>query len=290
MIRIALALIWLVHFLPLSVLAPMGRALGLLGYVLALPRRRVCLTNLRLCCPELSEAERKRLARAHFQWFGRFVLEHGIQWYSSFERIRRLVTYKDAHHFEALKGKRFFFLAPHFLGLDLGGSRLGLDTEMSVMYSHQKNAVLDAAIYEGRKRFAHGRSKGFSRQEGFRSVVRSVREGVHFLYMPDMDLGPQDSLFVPFFGVPTATIPGPARLARLADAVALPVVMHLLPGDAGYRVKFYPPWENFPSADIEADTRRMNAFIEDRIRELPEQYYWLHKRFKTRPPGEPRIY
>ena len=90
--------------------------------------------------------------------------------------------------------------------------------------------------------------------------------------------------------MPTATIPGPARLARLADAVALPVVMHLLPGDAGYRVKFYPPWENFPSADIEADTRRMNAFIEDRIRELPEQYYWLHKRFKTRPPGEPRIY
>ena len=292
MIRIALALLWLAHWLPLPVLAPLGRGLGLLGYLLVVPRRRVCLTNLRLCFPDVSERERRALARAHFQWFGRFVLEHGIQWHASPERVRSLVQLEDEHHVRSLQasGQRFFFLAPHFLGLDLGAVRLMMDFEACGMYTRQKNRVLDAAVLAGRMRFAIGRTRLFSRQDGFRSIIRAVRQGLVFFYMPDMDLGARDSLFVPFFGVSTATITGPSRLAQLADAVAVPVVTRILPGGAGYRVKFFEPWQNFPSGDLEADARRINAFIEERVRELPEQYYWLHKRFKTRPPGEARFY
>jgi KDO2-lipid IV(A) lauroyltransferase len=150
--------------------------------------------------------------------------------------------------------------------------------------------VLDAAVLAGRMRFAIGRTRLFSRQDGFRSIIRAVRDGLVFFYMPDMDLGPRDSIFVPFFGVPTATITGPSRLAQLADAVPVPVVTRILPGGAGYRVKFFEPWHDFPSGNLEADARRINAFIEAQVRELPEQYYWLHKRFKTRPPGHDRFY
>jgi len=290
LIRAALGLLWLAHLLPLRLLAPLGAALGMLGYFVAGERRRVCLTNLAQCFPDMDARARRALTRAHFRAFGRFVLEHGIQWHSSPERIRRIVVFADDHHFRAVRGKRFFFFAPHFVGLDLGGVRLGMETEICGMYTRQKNPLLDRAVLEGRMRHATGRTRMFSRQDGFRAVIRAVRSGVPFYYMPDMDLGRRDSVFVPFFGVPAATITGVARLARLADAVVLPVVTRMLPGGGGYLVRFYPPWEDFPSGDDEADARRMNAFIEDRVREMPEQYYWLHKRFKTRPDGMPRLY
>lgn len=288
--RSALALLWLLRLLPLGVLAPIGQSLGLLGYALAAERRRVCLVNLARCFPSMSEAERRALTRRHFRWFGRFILEHGIQWYSSRERLLRLVRFEDEHYLQQMRGRRFFFLAPHFVGLDLGGVRIGLDTEITAYYSRQKDRLLDEALLRGRMRFASGRTRAFSRQDSFRAVARAVKDGVPFYYMPDMDLGARTALFVPFFGVPAATITGVARLAQMAEATVLPVVTRILPGGAGYRTRFYPPWEDFPSGDLEADTRRVNAFIEERVRELPEQYYWLHKRFKTRPPGEPRFY
>jgi KDO2-lipid IV(A) lauroyltransferase len=288
--RLALGLIWLLHGLPLALLAPIGEGLGLVGYALAGARRRVCLANLAACFPDLGPAQRRALARKHFRLFGRFVLEHGIQWHASIGRVRRLVQLEDEQHFQAVKGKRFFFLAPHFLGLDFGGVRLAMETELTGMYARQKDPRLDQAVLTGRMRFALGRTRMFSRQEGFRPVARAVRSGIPFYYMPDMDLGARDGLFVPFFGVPAATITGVSRLAQIAGATVLPVVTRMLPGGAGYRVKFYPPWTDFPSGDVLADTRRINAFIEDRVRELPEQYYWLHKRFKTRPPGEAKFY
>jgi KDO2-lipid IV(A) lauroyltransferase len=290
MIRAGLSLLWLLHWLPLAVLAPVGEALGLLGYLLAGERRHVCLVNLALCFPEMGEPERRRLARRHFRWFGRFVLEHAIQWYSSVKRLKQVVLVEDEHFLDQVRGRTFFYLAPHFVGLELGGTRLGLGAEITFVYSRQKNRLLDEAVLSGRLRLATGRTRAFSRQDSFRTVARLVKQGVPFYYMPDMDLGPRESLFVPFFGVPTATITGVSRLAKIAGATVLPVVTRILPGGRGYRVKFYPPWEGFPSGDVEADTRRVNAFIEDRVRELPEQYYWLHKRFKTRPLGEPRMY
>lgn len=288
MTRLGLGLIWLLHWLPLSVLAPLGRVVGLLLYAVARERRRVVLTNLRLCFPELSEAERVQLARRHFAAFARALLEHGILWWGSRERVMRMVRVEGLEHWQAVQGRPVIWLAPHFVGLDMGGSRIITEWQGISVYSQQKNPVFDRVLLHGRTRFV--KPVLFSRQDGIRPVVKAMRTGLPFYYLPDMDFGERDSIFVPFFGVPAATITGLARMAQLARAVVQPVVTTQLPGGGGYVLRFYPAWEHYPSGDLAADTRRMNAFIEERVRENPEQYYWLHKRFKTRPPGEARFY
>lgn len=288
MTRAGIFLLWLVHFLPLALLVPLGRGLGLLIYALVRERRRVALTNLRLCFPEWSERTRKRVARRHFQAFGRGFVEHGILWWSSKERLQRLIRVEGLEHWQAVAGRPVIWLAPHFVGLDMGGTRIITEWRGVSVYSHQKDPVLDRILLHGRTRFVA--PVLFSRQDGIRPVVRAVREGLPLYYLPDMDLGSRDSIFVPFFGVPAATVTALSRIARLAGAVIVPAVTRQLPGGGGYVLKFYPAWAGFPTDDLKADVRRMNEFIEERIREMPEQYFWLHKRFKTRPPGEDKFY
>ncbi len=272
--------------LPLRVLRPLGGGLGTLVWWLALPRRRVTLINLRLCFPQWSERECARVGREHFQWFTRSILERFIMWYGEPERIRQLVSIDNESIFREYLGRPMIILAPHFVGLDAGGTRLSMESGFVAMYQRQKNPVLDAVMLAARKRFSDG--VVLSRQQGVRSAVRLIREGLPFYYLPDLDLGSRDAIFVPFFGVPAATVTATARLAAMTGAVVLPFVIHMTPN--GYVGRFYPPWEDFPGDDIEAATRRMNAFIEDRVREAPAQYLWSHKRFKTRPPGEPSFY
>lgn len=286
--RLALGLIWLVHGLPFGAIARIGRGIGWLGYRLAVPRRKVVLTNLRLCFPELTEQERIALARRHFSALGRSFLERGVLWYAPKDRVMQFVRFEDVEHFDAVHGQPVVLLAPHFVGLDMGGVRVAIAWKAASMYGKQKNPALDAAMRRGRERF--GDPILFSRQDGIRPVVRALRDGFPFYYLPDMDLGPRESIFVPFFGVQTATVPALSRLAHVSRARVVPIVTRQLPDGEGYAAKFYPVWENFPTGDIEADTRRMNEFIEARVREMPEQYYWVHKRLKTRPPGEARFY
>jgi KDO2-lipid IV(A) lauroyltransferase len=288
MIYLGVFIFWLLHFLPLPLLALIGQGLGMLFYALGRERRVVARINLGLCFPELDDAARERLVRQHFRAFGRSILERGISWWSRGARIRHLVRVEGIQNLQALQGKPVIMLAPHFVGLDMGGSRVAMDFHAASMYSQQKNPVLDRLLLHGRQRF--NAPYLFSRQDNVRSVVKVMRRGIPFYYLPDMDFGPRDSIFVPFFGVPTATITGVSRLARLAGAVVVPVVTRQLSWGRGYVLTYYPAWENFPTQDVVADTRRVNAFIEDRVREMPEQYYWLHKRFKTRPEGEPKFY
>ena len=288
MIRIAIAIVWLLRLLPLPVLAPIGQGLGMLLYAVARERRVVVHTNLGLCFPQRSETERNRIARAHFRAMGRAILEQGISWWSSAERIRRLVRVEDQSFLEeALKGQ-VIVLALHFVGLDLGAIRMTTEYSMIDIYSQQKDPVFDALLLKARTRFGH--SKLLSRQDGIRPVVKAMRQGWSLFYSIDMDFGMEGSVFVPFFGVQTATITGLSRMAKLTGAKVVPFVTRQLPGAQGYEVRFYPAWENFPGEDVVADTRRMNAFIEERVLEMPELYYWVHKRFKTRPPGETKFY
>ena len=286
--RIALGLMWLLRLLPLPVLAALGNGLGLLLYAFGRERRRVCLINLARCMPELAPGEREALARRHFRAFARAFLERPILWWGSPERIRRLVRIEGMEHFEAVRGGPLILLAPHFVGLDLGATRLQMEFEMVTIYSRQKNQVFDATLLAGRRRF--GQPILLSRQDGVRTALRAMQAGRPFFYLPDMDYGRRDSIFLPFFGVDAATITGVSRLARLARARVLPCVTRMLPGGEGYVVRLLPAWENYPGASVEADTRRMNAFIEEQVRQMPEQYLWVHKRFKTRPPGEPSWY
>ena len=288
MVRLGLGLIWLLHFLPLAALSRVGAALGMLLYALARARRGVVLTNLRLCFPELSERARRNLARRHFRAFGRSLLEHGILWWGSKPRVQRLVQVEGLEHWRGIAGRPVILLAPHFVGLDMGGIRLAADYRLNSVYSRQKSAAADAILSQGRTRF--GQTRLFARQDGIRPMIKSLKSGEPFYYLPDMDLGSRDSVFAPFFGVPAATITALSRIAQLAGAEVVPCVTRQLPGAAGYVVRLYPAWADFPSGDPGSDARRMNAFIEARVREMPEQYYWLHKRFKTRPAGAPNPY
>jgi len=288
MMRLALAAVWMLHFLPLPVLASIGRALGLLLYAGAWERRKVALTNIKLCFPDQKDSHHRHLVRRHFQALGRSLLEHGLLWWSSRARLQKLVRVEGLEHWQAVAGRPVIWLAPHFVGLDMGGTRIITEWRGVSVYSRQKNPAFDRVLFHGRTRFVT--PELFSRQDGIRPVVRAMRKGLPFYYLPDMDLGERDSIFVPFFGVPAATVTGLSRIAQLAGAVVVPAVTRQLPGGAGYVLRFYPAWEDFPGVDVEQDTRRMNAFIEERVLEMPEQYYWVHKRFKTRPPGEPPVY
>jgi KDO2-lipid IV(A) lauroyltransferase len=286
--RFALGIVWWLHFLPLRVLAPIGRAVGLLLYLTASGRRRVVRMNLRLCFPRWSEAERSRVARRHFQALGRSLIERGILWWASKARIQRVVRVEGLEHWQAVRDRPVIWLAPHFVGLDMGGTRIITEWRGVSVYSRQTDPVIDQVLMDGRTRFVA--PVLIPRQDGIRPVVRAMRDGLPLYYLPDMDLGARDSIFVPFFGVPAATVTALSRLARLAGAVVVPAVTRQLPGDRGYELRFYPAWRDFPSGDEVADARRMNEFIEQRVLEMPEQYYWVHRRFKTRPPGEPAIY
>ena len=288
MVRCGLGCIWLLHFLPLPVLSRVGAALGSLLYVLAAPRRRVVLLNLQFCFPALSEAERRTLALRHFRAFARSVLEHGILWWGRKSRVQALVKIEGLEHWRNLDGRPVILLAPHFVGLDMGGIRLAAEYRLNSVYSRTKDAVFDRLLIHGRTRF--GQTTLFARQDGIRPMVKTLKKGEPFYYLPDMDLGIRDSVFAPFFGKPAATITGLSRIAQLAGAAIVPCITRQVPGGAGYVVRLYPAWTEFPSGNLEADACRMNAFIEERVREMPEQYYWLHKRFKTRPEGEANPY
>ena len=284
--RAALAVLVAVSRLPLPALRALGGALGTLAWGLARPRRHVTLVNLRLCFPEMPERERRRLGRAHFRWFMCSILERFVAWTGPEPRVRALVRIENEDLFRAHLGRPLIVLAPHFVGLDVCGTRLAMITRFVTMYQPQTNPVLEAARRAGRERF--GGAVVLSRREGVRGAVRRVREGLPFYYLPDMDLGPRDAVFVPFFGVPAATVTATSRLVRLTGATVLPFVSRMTPD--GYVGTFHPPWTVDPDETDASAARRLNAFIEDRVRECPEQYLWSHKRFKTRPPGEPGPY
>ncbi|MBI5792143.1 MAG: lipid A biosynthesis acyltransferase [Rhodocyclales bacterium] len=290
MTRLIIALMWLLHWLPLPLLAAVGRGVGWLLYVLVGERRHVTLTNLGLCFPQLSPVEKSALARRHFASFGRSIVELGVWWWASPERIRRLVRLEGAEQLAAYRDKPVILLVPHFVGIDAGWIRMALEQGLVAIYTHQKNRLFEAAMNGGRLRF--GNCELASRQEGTRRALKAMKGGRYFHYSPDMDYGPKESIFVPFFGVPTATITGLARLAKLTGATVIPLVtrMESRGWQTRYVARLGTPWTDFPGSDDAADARRMNAFIEAEVLQSPEQYYWLHKRFKTRPPGEKGLY
>ncbi len=290
MSRLAIALFWLLHWLPLSVLAPLGQAFGLLLYVLVWPRRRIVHINLGLCFPELDARARRVLARRHFAAMGRSMLERGLAWWASPARLRRLVRIEGLEWLQALReaGKPVILLTPHFIGLDMAGTRLSMEGDFVSVYARQSNKVFDYWLHHGRSRFND--QLLLDRSAGVRASVKAMRAGRPLYYLPDLDYGRKESIFVPFFGVPAATITGLPRLARLAGAVVMPCVVRMLPGSAGYVLELGEPWADYPSEDVEADTLRMNRWLEGVVRTMPEQYYWVHRRFKTRPEGEARFY
>ena len=279
-------LLWLMHWLPLPILRALGAGLGRILYALGRDRRNVALVNLRLCFPEKTEAECETLARQHFIAFSQAVLDRTLGWWASQGRLERLIRITGTEHLIDPNGKPLIFLSPHFVGLDAGASRISMLVSGSTVYSNQKNPVFNKVLFKGRQRFKEVLL--LSRQDGMRKIIKAMKDGYPFYYLPDLDFGPKDSIFVPFFGVPAATIPGVSRLARLTGAKVVPCITRQV--SDGYEVEVMPAWDNFPGESVEADTEMVNRFIESQVLRMPAQYFWLHKRFKTRPPGEQRFY
>ena len=288
--RVLLSLLWLVQLLPLGAQALLGRGLGAIGWHVVASRRRVALRNLELCFPAMDAAARERLARQHFRWLGRSLLERGLLWYASPARLKRLIRVEGDVGFAERSDKPVMWLAPHFMGLDVAGASVLLFQKRKgiSIYQRQSDPVLDRALRRGRLRL--GNAEIFSRDEAGKALMRAIRKGDGFFNLPDMDFGLRDAAFVPFFGVPAATLLAPSRLAKALDMVVQPVVAEILPGGQGYVVRYGEPWTDFPTDDPVADSARMNRWIESEIRRDPAQYLWVHRRFKTRPPGESSLY
>ena len=287
--RLLIALLWLLHFLPFPVLVAIGRGFGRLAWLIARDRRHVALTNLRLCFPAMPEAEREALAREHFCLVMRGLVERSLAWWAGAARMRRLVRIDGLEGLRELAARQpVILLVPHFVGLDMVGTRLTMEVDIVSVYAAQKNPLFSRLLLRGRSRF--GNQLMLSRQEGMRAAVKGMRDGRPFYYLPDQDFGARDALFVPFFGVPAATITGLSRLARLTGAAVVTCIARMLPGGQGYVLDVGAPWADFPGADVESDTRRMNAEIERHVLAMPAQYNWVHKRFKTRPPGGQPLY
>ena len=279
-------LLWIIRgiaWLPLPLVRGLGAGLGWLLYLLVASRRKVVMTNLTLCFPQWSDDELRATTRRVFIRFGQSWLDRGWLWHAPVAVLRRrLVLEGDVQALQADTPTVLF--APHFMGLDAAWTvlTLNISRRFATIYSPQMNANADAWIYAGRQRF--GAPEMVARLDGVKPILAALRASEPLYLLPDMNYDPSESLFVPFFGVSACTIPSLSRFAKLGRAQVLPIVTRMTPG--GYVVSVLPPWTDFPSADLVADTTRMNRELESYITPDPSQYYWVHKRFKDRPDGE----
>lgn len=285
--RVGILFMRLMAFLPLSWVRALGWLLGRALFALLGNRRHIAQTNLALCFPDMDAAERRRLARQSFVVFAQTWLDRGWLWHAPRRVLERRLVLQGAVH-ELQGDAPTILFCPHFYGLDAAATTISMQVQRRwfSIYSSQSDPAVDEWVRKGRLRF--GDSQVFTRTTGTKTIVNAMRGGGVLYLLPDMDFGAQDSLFVPFYGVPAATLPSVPRFARLGRAKVVPVLPRLTP--AGYTVDILPAWTGFPSEDVRADTALVNRRLEGYIDSMPAQYYWVHKRFKTRPEGAPSVY
>jgi KDO2-lipid IV(A) lauroyltransferase len=289
--RLGVAFMRALAHVPLPVVRGFGAVLGRVLHTAARPRRHVVDTNLALCFPHKTEAERRRIARETFVFVAQSWLDRSWLWHAPEQVVakRLRVTGASAEIDEIAHGSAPMILfAPHFYGLDAAATALTMHTARpsTTIYTTQRDPLVDAWIREGRQRF--GNVVTLNRVDGIKPIVAGLRKGGLLYLLPDMDFGRDQTVFVPFYGVQAATVPSLSRFARLGRAKVVPVVSRLTPG--GYDIEVMPAWKNFPGDDATADTALMNARLQGYIDAMPSQYYWVHRRFKTRPEGEPPVY
>ncbi|MGI4778767.1 MAG: lipid A biosynthesis acyltransferase [Janthinobacterium lividum] len=289
--RLGIGFMRALSHLPLPVVRGIGFVFGRILHTLAVPRRRVVDTNLALCFPEKSADERRRIARETFVLVAQSWLDRSWLWHASEPVVaRRLRVVGAAPEIDEIAhgSMPMILFAPHFYGLDAAATALTMHTARSstTIYTTQRDPLVDAWIREGRQRF--GNVITLNRVDGIKPIVAGLRRNGLLYLLPDMDFGRDQTVFVPFYGIQAATVPSLSRFARLGRAKVVPVVSRLTPD--GYEIEVLAAWQNFPSDDAVADTALMNARLQGYIDAMPSQYYWVHRRFKTRPEGEPGVY
>lgn len=287
---IGLGLLWLVIQLPYSILLKLGRLVGWLMYLFMAERREIARVNLQLCFPEWSEAERRRVLKENFASNGIALFEMAIAWWWPQQRLAGLARIEGLEHLRdaAAQGRGVVLMSAHFTTLEIGAALLGQKATIDGMYREHKNAAFDYVQRRGRER--HNADAVAVEREDVRSMLKSLRKGRAIWYAPDQDYGRKASVFVPLFGVTAATVTATATFARLGKALVVPFTQTRLPNGQGYLLTVHPPLENFPQGDEQGDALRINQWVEQVILQQPEQYMWVHRRFKTRPEGEARPY
>ena len=280
----------MISTLPLPVVALVGAALGEILFVIIPSRRRITIRNLSACFPELGERQARRLARKNYRAMSQAIFDTAISWWSSDARLRRLTRYRNREFYDkALEGDRpIILLMGHFIVMEVGGLALSMERPLIDIYKAPSNPVAHLLAVHGLNR--SGFATLIEKSEGLKPVIRAMREGEPLCYLPDQDQGRANSVFVPFFGVQAATLNLLGKLAKTTNAVVIPCFARQLSFGRGYEVIFKEPLQDFPVGDEAQDATRMNQIIEEAVREMPDQYFWVHKRFKTRPPGEPDFY
>lgn len=288
--RFWIAVIKSLRHVPVSVRSGLAALLAFVFWLVIPKRRRVTLTNLRLCFPDKTEAERRQIAKSFYRKLMRAALDHGVLWAGSRDEVAAMVRFEGVENITetVARGEHLIVISPHFVGLDAAGIGLNLHVRGCSLYQKQANPVWDEAALKGRLRFANPELIAKHGRGDLKAVIRAMNKGLPFYYLPDMDHGRKNSIFIPFFGVPAATVPMACRLAKLTRAKVCMCIAEMT--DKGYVVHISPVWENYPTDDVEADTRRITAELENWILKLPDQYLWSHRRFKTRPEGEPSVY
>lgn len=274
--------------LPLPLLRAMAWPLAALLFAVIAERRRAVRTNLKICLPTLHAQRGWRLEYMVFVRFAQSWLDRSWLFEGSEKLLRKRLRLSDPQHL-LREDRRTIFFAPHFMGMDAGwlALRLYCPQPMTSLYSPQKNTLVDNWFMQGRERF--GQNLTVPRVQGFRTAVRFMRKARGSMYLlPDMDFGERSSVFVPFFNQPAATATSLPRVADMADARVVPVLAFI--SNSGYDIQVLPAWNNYPTDDTQTDVLWMNRQLEGYILKHPEQYYWVHKRFKTRPPGSPPLY
>lgn len=286
---LGLTLLRLVSHLPLRLIWLLGATLGMALYALHGGRRHVARRNLERCFPQLSARKRERLVRDHFRALGQTLLDNGIAWWGTRRRLQRLVRLRGREHYDRAleRGQNVILLVPHFLGIEVAVSRLSMERSMVTVFRHPDSVPMRVVMERGRRRFG---LKLIEHNQPFTTLVRAVKFGTPLYYLPDQDAGRRNAVFAPFFGIPASTFAALGRLAKMTEAVVIPCIARQRAWGAGYEIVFQPPLKNFPTGDTVADATRMNAEIEKYVRKWPAQYFWVHKRFKTRPEGEKGFY
>jgi Kdo2-lipid IVA lauroyltransferase/acyltransferase len=275
--------------LPYGVIARFGDGLGWLLYQVPSSRKRIVHINLKLCFPEWSQARRNEVAQKHFRHAIRSYVERSVQWFGSEEKLAKLIEVESAVDLLDPDMPPSLMLGYHFVAIEAASVWLNrsLHRRCGSLYQPMSNPALEAVAKKQRGRF---NAEMASRADSARIVLRWLRDRKPVMLGADMDYGMRNSTFVPFFGVETCTLTAVSRFAKTGRAQVVPFIGEVLPNYKGYRLKVFKPWDNYPTGDDTVDARRMNAFLEEEILKMPEQYYWVHKRFKTRPPGEPGFY
>jgi KDO2-lipid IV(A) lauroyltransferase len=285
---LAVALLWVLGRLPrrlgLLLVAPLGPLLRL-GLA---SRRRIAERNLAVCLPELAPAERERILRGCFASLARMLVETAWCWAGAAQDLQAIAEVDGLEHIEdaVSRGQGILVVTAHFTCLEMGARILGERWSGRGLYRPLKNPVLEWYQNRGRSRYA----SGMISKRDMRGAIRFLRDGGFLWYAPDQDFGARNSVFAPFFGVPTATLLATHKLPRMTGCLVLTMFPRYVPETGRYRVTVSAPLDEFPGDDPVADLGRLNAVLEAQVRQAPEQYWWIHRRFKTRPEGEPDFY